>query len=269
MKTIYPHFLIFFFASLLIGSCSLSYKSEFNKQTLSKIPDTIRYEKMYDGHLQGMTTDFENSLFWSHTTQLVKTDLNGKILKVVDVQTHHGDLEFYKEKIYVAVNFGKFNEEPGLADSWIYVYEPDELELVNKFPVQEVVHGAGGIAIHNNRVMVVGGLPANGNYEKNFVYEYDLNFNFQKRYELAGGYTYKGIQAAHYFNNYWYFACYGNVEKGFVPRVLKVKHTGENEMELVQTLDIDWSYGMIGLDNNTVLYSNRTLDAMAIKSELF
>lgn len=266
MKIIYMNnFLSLFLISLLISSCSSVYKSEFSKQTLKILPDTIPYAKDYDGHLQGITTDYENSLFWSHTTQLVKTDLIGTVLKVVDVPTHHGDLQFYEGKIYVAVNLGKFNEEPGLADSWVYIYEPENLSLVEKYPVPEVVHGAGGIAIHNKQVMVVGGLPGNGKYNQNFVYEYDLNFNFKKRHELAGGFTYKGIQTASYFNNYWYFACYGNTGKGFIPRVLKVKQTNENEMEFVQSFDIDLSYGMIGLKDEEFISSNRTLDGWAGK----
>jgi hypothetical protein len=243
-------------------------KTEFDNKTLSTILDTICYSKDYDGHLQGMTTDYENSLFWSHTTQLVKTDLQGNVLNIVDVPTHHGDLQFYKEKIYVAVNFGKFNEEPGLADSWIYVYKSENLSFIERFPVPEVVHGAGGISIHNNQVMVVGGLPGNGNYDKNFVYEYDLNFNFKKRYELDSGYTYKGIQTASYFNDYWYFACYGNKEKGFQPRVLKVKQNGENELEFIESFDIDLSYGMIGLGGEEFLSSNRNLDGWAGKFTL-
>ena len=89
-------------------------------------------------------------------------------------------MDYFDGKIYVAVNLGKFNEEPGQADSWVYVYEPGDLKLLQKYSVSELVHGAGGIAIQNKKVMIVGGLPANGKYNKNFVYEYNLNFKFQK-----------------------------------------------------------------------------------------
>ncbi len=249
--------------SFLMGACVSNSKREFDSNIQPTIPNEIPYAKTYDGHLQGMATDFENYIFWSHTRQLVKTDLTGTILKVIDVQNHHGDLEYYKGKIYVAVNFGKFNEEPGLADSWVYVYNADDLSLCSKHPVPEVVHGAGGIAIHNNQVMVVGGLPENGNYNVNFIYEYDLNFNLKKRHDLESGYTYKGIQTACYFNNYWYFACYGSTRVGVVPKVLKVKQTPGNEMQLIQKIDTDMSYGMIGLRNEEFITSNRNMETMA------
>lgn len=254
--------------TLLLGSCVSNSKQEFDKSILESISEEISYAKTYGGHLQGMASDFNKYIFWSHTRQLVKTDLNGVVLKVIDVQNHHGDLEYYRGKIYVAVNFGKFNEEPGLADSWVYIYDAGNMDFIEKFPVPEVVHGAGGIAIHNNRVMVVGGLPENGNYNMNFVYEYNLDFNLIKRHDLAGGYTYKGIQTASFFNEYWYFACYGSDRVGVVPKVLKVKQTVENKMEVVKSVDIDMSYGMIGLENETFITSNRTLEAKVIKMKL-
>ncbi len=268
MKIIITGFLSGLIISLLLVGCQSTLKHNFDKQIIEKIPEEIKYSKDYDGHLQGLATDFERYIFWSHTKQLVKTDLKGEILKVIDVQNHHGDLEYCQGKIYVAVNFGKFNEEPGLADSWVYVYGAKNLSFIEKYPVSEVVHGAGGIAIHNKQVMVVGGLPGNGKYNQNFVYEYDLNFNFKKRHELAGGYTYKGIQTACYFNEHWYFACYGNRGKGFIPLVLKVKQTNQNRMKLIKSFDVDLSYGMIGLKDDEFIFSNRTLDARTGKFKL-
>ncbi len=268
IKIFHNHFIITVLTAGILFSCSHSDKNKFDIETLKNIPDAIKYERNYDGHLQGMATDFNDFLFWSHTTQLVKTDLKGTVLKVVDVPTHHGDLDYYEGKIYVAVNLGKFNEEPGQEDSWVYVYEPDELKLLQKYPVPELVHGAGGIAIHNKQVMIVGGLPYNGKYDKNFVYEYDLNFKFIKRYELASGYTHLGIQTACYFNDYWYFGCYGSETKNLNPVVLKVKQEDINTLELVKTYDVDMSHGLIGLEKNEFLYSNNSLDKMAEKIKL-
>jgi hypothetical protein len=264
---IYSSFLISLIL-LLIIACSNSEPTEFDDLKHKSIPGKIPYAKNYDGHLQGMATDFGQYLFWSHTKQLVKTDLEGNVLKVIDVQNHHGDLEYYHGKIYVAVNFGKFNEEPGLADSWIYVYNADDLGFIEKYPVPEVVHGAGGIAIHNDQAMVVGGLPENGDYNVNYVYEYDMDFNLKKRHELKSGYTYKGIQTACYFNNNWYFACYGSSRVGVVPKVLIVKQTTENKMQFVRSVDVDMSYGMIGLKGTEFITSNRDLDETARILEL-
>ena len=257
------------FAFILgIVACTSTPSKEFDDSILKSIPPEIPYAKNYDGHLQGMATDFKQHIFWSHTQQLVKTDLEGKILKVIDVQNHHGDLEYYNGKVYVAVNFGRFNEEPGLADSWVYVYNSKDLTFIEKYPTPEVIHGAGGIAIHNDRAMVVGGLPETGGYNVNPVYEYDLNFNFVKRHDITSGYTYKGIQTACYFNNYWYFACYGSTRVGVVPKVLVVRQTTENNLEFVRSVDVDMSYGMIGLKENEFIYSNRNLENKAAKMQL-
>lgn len=252
----------------LFGACELNSKKNFDENTLSTIPNEIPYANNYDGHLQGMASDFENYIFWSHTRQLVKTDLNGEILKVIDVQNHHGDLEYSQGKIYVAVNFGKFNQEPGLADSWVYVYDAEKLSLLAKHPVPEVVHGAGGIAIHNNRVMVVGGMPEEPDNKMNYVYEYDLKFNMVKRHDLESGYTYKGIQTACYFNNYWYFACYGSDRVGVIPKVLKVNETLVGDLKFVQSVDVDMSHGMIGLKGEEFLFTNGSLDKKAEKGKL-
>ncbi len=253
---------------LLVGiSCTTELK-HFDEQILEEIPESIQYSTDYDGHLQGFATDYKKYIYWSHTRQLVKTDLKGSVLKEIDVQNHHGDLEFCKGKIYVAVNFGKFNEEPGLADSWIYVYNAKDLSFIEKHPVPEVVHGAGGIAIHHNRIMVVGGLPEKGNYELNYVYEYDMNLNFIKRHDLRSGYTYKGIQTACYYHNHWYFACYGSTRVGVVPKVLKVQENSNGDLEFVKSYDVNMSYGMIGLQGEEFLYSSGVLDKKAQKGVL-
>lgn len=267
LKKFHIIFIITVLLAALQFGCKQSVRTEFDAQTLKTIPDTIKYERNYGGHLQGITTDFKDFLFWSHTTQLVKTDLKGTVLKVVDVPTHHGDLDYYEGKIYVAVNLEKFNEEAGQEDSWVYVYEPENLELLHKYPVPELVHGAGGIAIHKKQVMIVGGLPYNGKYDKNFVYEYDPDFKFKKRHELAGGYTHLGIQTACFFNGCWYFCCYGSESKNLKPVVLKVREKGA-KLDLVKTYDVDMSHGLIGLEKDEFLYSNNSLDKMAAKIKL-
>src|SRR5690242_11007540 len=106
----------------------------------------VACEGAYPHHLQGVCTNENDSIYWSFTTKLVKTDRTGKVVKVVDVANHHGDLCFHEGKIYVAVNFGKFNDSKGNADSWVYVYDASDLSLLAKYRTPEVFHGAGGIA---------------------------------------------------------------------------------------------------------------------------
>jgi hypothetical protein len=160
----------------------------------------------YGGHLQGLATDQANAIYWSFTVALVKTDLTGKILKQVEGPSHHGDLTCHDGKVYVAVNLGRFNQEPGLADSWVYVYDADDLSLLTKHEVPEVVHGAGGVVYHKGRFYVVGGLPKT--HTTNYVYEYDKSFKFVKRHVIESGYTSVGIQTAAHFDGSFWFGCY-------------------------------------------------------------
>jgi hypothetical protein len=90
----------------------------------------------------------------------------------------------------------------------IDVYDAETLEEVARHPTPEVVHGAGGMAYHAGRFIVIGGLPEG--VEVNYLYEYDESFQFQKRHVLASGYTRLGIQTATFANDRWWFGCYGN-----------------------------------------------------------
>src|SRR5690606_21628017 len=119
---------------------------------------SIVSEGVFPGHLQGICVDDEQAIYWSWTDQLVKTDSEGKIVHQIPVDNHHGDLCYHDGKVYVAVNLGKFNQPAGQADSWVYVYDAAFLEEVGRYPVQEVVHGAGGMVFHNGKFFLVGGL---------------------------------------------------------------------------------------------------------------
>lgn len=161
----------------------------------------------YPHHLQGVCRDDDGRFFWSFTTQLVKTDASGKLLKKISVGNHHGDLCFHEGRVLVAVNFGKFNRPAGEADSWVYIYRADDLSLLSKHATPEVVHGAGGIAWHDGKYLVVGGLPPGS--EENYAYEYDEQLQFVKRHTLSSGYTLMGIQTVAYADGHWWFGCYG------------------------------------------------------------
>lgn len=105
------------------------------------------------------------------------------------------------------MNLGKFNDPAGQADSWIYVFSAANLDLLARHRVPELVHGAGGIAHHDGRFIVVGGLPPG--IAENYLYEYDKELRFVKRHVLASGHTDKGIQTATWANGAWWFGCYG------------------------------------------------------------
>ena len=201
----------------------------------------VTCEGTYQHHLQGICADKE-AIYWSFTTTLVKTDLNGKLLKKVPVANHHGDLCFHDGKLFVAVNLGKFNDPKGNADSWVYVYDAATLKELARHEVQEVFHGAGGIGIRNGHFFIVGGLP--DGVEENYVYEYDAKFKFQKKHVIKSGHTHLGIQTATFANDRWWFGCYGD------PKILLVT---DADFKMKGRYEYDCSLGIVGLPDGRFL----------------
>ena len=205
-------------------------------------------EGEYAPHLQGICTDNKDSIFWAFTTALVKTDRDGRLVKRADVVRHHGDLCYCDGKIYVAVNLGKFNQPPGNADSWVYVYDAADLKELARHKTPEVVYGAGGIGEHDGRFIVVGGLVPDKS--ENYVYEYDAAFRFVKRHTINSGYTFLGIQTATYANGAWWFGCYG------APKVLLKT---DESFQMIGKYTFDCALGIVGLSDGSFLVGRNVL----------
>ncbi len=210
--------------------------------------EDIVCEGSYGGHLQGLDCDGEH-IYWSFTVALVKTDMNGKLLASVEAPRHQGDLVVHDGRLYVAVNLGKFNQEPGEADSWIYVYDAGDLSLLEKHEAQEVVHGAGGMAFDGERFIVVGGLPEN--YDENYVYEYDTDLRFVKRHVIASGQTRKGIQTACYAEGQFWFGCYGYPDNAAIL-------VTDGAFNLTAQLDTKGSIGIAGIGDSRFLQGHHS-----------
>jgi hypothetical protein len=204
-------------------------------------------EGAYPRHVQGICTNGKDAIFWCWTDALVKTDADGRVLKKVPVADHHGDLCFHRGRVYVATNLGKFNRPAGEADSWVYVYDGDTLAELAKHPVPELVHGAGGMAYHDGKFIIVGGLPPGVN--ENYLYEYDEKFQFQKRHVLASGSTDKGIQTAAYADGAWWFGCYGK------PAVLL---RADEKFQFTGKWEFNASVGIVPIKSDRFLIAQNT-----------
>lgn len=204
----------------------------------------VECEGVYRHHLQGMCIDNE-AIYWCFTTQLVKTNTAGKVLRQVPVASHHGDLCHHDGKLYVAVNLGRFNHPEGKADSWVYVYDAETLAELARHETQEVFHGAGGIGFRDGHFFVVGGLP--DGVQENYVYEYDGAFRFVKKHTIASGHTHLGIQTATFANDRWWFGCYGN------PAVLLVT---DADFAMKGRHEFNCSLGIAGLPDGRMLVAN-------------
>jgi len=211
----------------------------------------VACEGAYPAHLQGVCADGEGSIFWSFTDQLVKTDRDGEIARKVEVPWHHGDLCLVDGKLYIAVNLGKFNDPKGNADSWVYVYDADDLALLAKHATPEAFHGAGGIAFHDGKFMVVGGLP--DDVTENYVYEYDPDFKFVKRHVLESGHTQLGIQTAAFADGRWWFGCYGKRKTADAPATPPILLTADADLKKVRRFEFDGSLGILPLGGGKFL----------------
>ena len=183
---------------------------------VAELPKKIVCEGDYGGHLQGVATDGE-SIYWSFTVAVVKTDLTGKILVSRKAPSHQGDMCYKDGVVYVAVNRGKFNTE-ARAVSQVTAYDAKTLEPKWTKPLPDMPHGAGGMTWKGDRFYIIGGLPLK--HEKNYVYEYTSDFTFVKRHDLDTGFTWMGIQTAAHEDNTFYFGIYGS--KGDPVGILKL-----------------------------------------------
>ncbi len=223
--------------SKLTAGAALLAKLQAAKFPAARIP----CEGDFRHHLQGVAIDAAGDIYWSFTTTLIKTDPRGRKLRAIEVPNHHGDLCVAGERVYVAVNFGPFNQPEGTADSWVYIYNL-ELKLLAKRRTPEVVYGAGGMDFHDGRFFVIGGLPAS--HESNYVYEYDRQFHFQKRHEIKSGQTLLGIQTAAFIDGKWWFGCYGN------PRELLIT---DKDFNLLGKHVFDCAYGIAATMEGQIL----------------
>jgi len=206
--------------------------------------DPVKCEGDYPRHLQGVCTDGGEVIFWSFTSELVKTDRDGRILRKIPVASHHGDLCFADGNILVAVNLGRFNDPKGNADSWVYSYDAKTLDLVARYETQEVFYGAGGIGTAGGRFFVVGGLP-NG-VEENYVYEYDADFRFVKKHTVESKHTHLGIQTATFHDGAWWFGCYGS------PAILLKT---DQEFKMLGRYEFDCSLGIVGVGPGRLMFA--------------
>jgi hypothetical protein len=207
--------------------------------TLTAIPAAPQWpfevvcEGQYEGHLQGIATDGE-AIYWSFTTVIVKTDLDGEILARVEGPYHHGDLCYHDGRVYVAWS-NQFNKPD--SDSKVYVYDAEDLELLEIHEVPEVTYGAGGMDVQDGHFFVIGGLPHE--IDENYVYEYDAEFNHVQTHVIPSGHTHLGIQTACFYDDQWWFGCY--VKDGN-PGLLIC----DADLNLLSTHAVQPSIGLIG-----------------------
>lgn len=174
----------------------------------------ITYDKSPSrGHLQGIAGNGK-FIFRVFNYGIVKSDMTGKTLKTAECRRkknqslHAGSPCLVNDKLYVPCCFGSFNRDlngkPSL--NYIQVFDLD-LNYIKSFHIPELQHGAGCITFADGRFFIAGGRP----YQRagNTIYEYDTNFRFIRKHELALT-TYVGIQTLAFDGRDFLLGCYGN-----------------------------------------------------------
>ena len=160
----------------------------------------------FRGHLQGIDID-NGKMYFSQTFNLIRTDANGNIERVVDAEYHHGDICIADGKLYCAVNKGKFNQDPkkNLAKNFVYVYNLD-LICLDIIPINNMPEGLGAIEYHNGKFYLGGGCYKE---EKTFkIFQFSKDFKFEKTYEIPVGNSLLGVQTLARAHGKFWLGCY-------------------------------------------------------------
>ena len=118
------------YLSVLLASAT------FAMAGIAAFPSRGRIElkaKPKSGHLQDVWYDGNGFLYWAHTGELFRTDLQGNVLASVEVGGHHAGLEVRNGRLYTAVC--AYNGEPRdetTPESHVMIgeYDAETLKLV-------------------------------------------------------------------------------------------------------------------------------------------
>ena len=122
------------------------------------VPEIVLKAEPKAGHLQDVCFDGRRFLYWAHTKELYKTDLEGNVLKKVSVDGHHAGLEVKGDRLYVAVcsmqskTKGQTTPKCRLT---VGEYDADTLALV-KMHVTGINDRAGSLTILDDGTFLVG-----------------------------------------------------------------------------------------------------------------
>ena len=118
---------------------------------------TVSLEGEYKGHLQDVWMT-SNTIWWAHTQFLLKTGMDGRIVKKAEVGGHHAGLEIRDGHLYTAVC--AFNGEPRGATTpachvMIGEYDAATLDRI-EMHVLDINDRAGSLAILEDGTFLVG-----------------------------------------------------------------------------------------------------------------
>ena len=172
--------------------------------------DEIGLPGEYPYHLQDVCRDGD-FLYWAHTSQLVKTDLGGRIVAKADVSEHHAGIEVRDGKVYVAVCVlqGKTGGKT-LPNSrvTVSVYDAATLKMIEEH-VTDINDRSGSLAILDDGTFLVGCLrPPDISKTQVRFHHLDKNFKLIKSYVLDNVPVKLGIETIKLHKGHYYLCEY-------------------------------------------------------------
>ena len=121
-----------FFSISIIAALLISASFTASAQSAPNYPTTIESGPYKAGHIQGIAVDTERGyVYYSYTTQLIKTDLKGNIIgSVKGLLGHLGDMDFNKEDGRV---YGSLEYKNDAIGKGIMLQEKSNKKLQNAF----------------------------------------------------------------------------------------------------------------------------------------
>lgn len=186
----------------------------------------FRCEGDYPHHLQGFASDGE-SIYWSFTSILMKSDLTGKRISQIQVPMHHGDCCVMDGRLYVATHL---NWPSKNRTAWIYVYDCKDLTLLDKINIPEVDYaGVDGISFHDGFFYVCIGKDPDDKTPFNRIFKMTKDFQVVERFEVPGATTY-GIQAFSWANGSFWLGAYS--KEGTTQCDANMKVVGKHSIDM-------------------------------------
>ena len=185
---------------LAAGACAMSVEAK------SLAYDSIKSDGKWPYHCQGVATDGE-SIYWSFTTVLVKSDLRGKTVDTFRIDRGHmGDLCFHEGRLFVGVNNGSAPDGTRIGDE-VWEFDAMTLNRLKVHPTPQTIWCNNGVEWYDGHFWVV--CNASQDCVYNYVFQYTPDFRFKCCRRIASGWTEHGVQAILLAKGKMMFACYG------------------------------------------------------------
>lgn len=186
----------------------------------ASLPKPIVCEGIYPWHPQGAATDGTN-IYWSFTTVLVKTDLQGKPLARYDIKSGHmGDLCYHGGKVYVGINNGMRGEVRAGDEVW--QFDGATLALEKRYPTPQTVFCNNGLEWYDGSFWVVTNAPQDFPY--NLLFEFTPDFRYKRTRVIATGQTLLGVQTILLAGDKMMLGNYGKIPTAYFPAAeLRIK----------------------------------------------